>query len=147
MRHGGGQAASGSQRLVVTNKASIALAPAGSNKGTGLRAALRALGLDDRPILAIGDAANDLPMFAVATIAVGVANSDDAVRAAGVPSQYVVKIKKSGVIIRDADKIVELWAAGVQPEDLRGVTVRVRSPRPPRTPEPPPVPAPEPDDG
>jgi beta-lactamase regulating signal transducer with metallopeptidase domain len=68
-------------------------------------------------------------------------------RAAGVPSQYVLKIKKSGVIIRDADKIVELWAAGVQPEDLRGVTVRVRVPRPPRTPEPPPAPTPEPDDG
>lgn len=68
-------------------------------------------------------------------------------RAAGVPSQYVVKIKKSGVVIRDADKVVELWAAGVQPEDLRGLTVRVRAPRPPRTPPPPPVPAPEADDG
>src|SRR4051794_24236211 len=57
----------GSRRLIITNKASIALTPAGCDKGTGLRAALHDLGLDDRPVLAIGDAANDLPMFAVAT--------------------------------------------------------------------------------
>lgn len=75
----------GSQRLLITNKGSIALTPAGCDKGTGLRAAIADLRLDGLPILAIGDAENDLAMFAIATIAVGVANSDDAVRAAGVP--------------------------------------------------------------
>jgi hydroxymethylpyrimidine pyrophosphatase-like HAD family hydrolase len=74
-----------STRIIVTNKSSIALAPRGSDKGTGLRAAVAELQLQQLPILAIGDAENDLPMFAVATIAVGVANADDAVRAAGVP--------------------------------------------------------------
>ena len=34
--------------------------------------------------MAIGDASNDVAMFDIATIAVGVANSDDAVRASGV---------------------------------------------------------------
>jgi hydroxymethylpyrimidine pyrophosphatase-like HAD family hydrolase len=72
-------------RKIVTNKASIALTPTGYDKGTGLRAAIDALQMAERPILAIGDAENDLPMFAVATVAVGVANSDDAVRASGVP--------------------------------------------------------------
>ena len=72
-------------RIIVTNKSSIALTPHGCNKGTGLRAAIADLELEDAPILAIGDAANDLAMFAVATIAVGVANADDAVRASGVP--------------------------------------------------------------
>ncbi|MDX6717730.1 MAG: hypothetical protein QOH30_4288 [Baekduia sp.] len=72
-------------RMIVTNKSSIALAPKGCDKGTGLRAALSELHLQAAPILAIGDAENDLPMFAIATIAVGVANADDAVRAAGVP--------------------------------------------------------------
>ena len=43
------------------------------------------LDVAERPIMAIGDAANDLPMFAIATIAIGVANADDAVRASGVP--------------------------------------------------------------
>lgn len=75
----------GSNRLLITNKSSIALTPAGCDKGTGLRAAITDLQLEGRPILAIGDAANDLAMFAMATIAVAVANSDDAVRAAGVP--------------------------------------------------------------
>lgn len=75
----------GSSRHIVTNKGSIALAPAGCDKGRGLRAAISALGVGGRPIMAIGDAANDLPMFAIATIAVGVANADDAVRASGVP--------------------------------------------------------------
>jgi hypothetical protein len=74
-----------STRRIVTNKASIALAPRGCDKGTGLRAAIAELQVEELPILAIGDAENDLPMFAVATIAVGVANADDAVRAAGVP--------------------------------------------------------------
>ena len=74
-----------SDRRIVTNKGSIALAPVGCDKGTGLRAAIADLGHTERAILAIGDAANDLPMFAVATIAIGVANADDVVRASGVP--------------------------------------------------------------
>jgi hydroxymethylpyrimidine pyrophosphatase-like HAD family hydrolase len=69
---------------VVTNKGSVSLSPAGCDKGVGLRAAMRELGLEHLPILAIGDAANDLPMFAMATIAVGVGNADEAVRRSGV---------------------------------------------------------------
>lgn len=75
----------GSRRIIVTNKGSIALTQAGCDKGTGLLAAIADLHAEDLPILAIGDAANDLAMFRVATIAVGVANCDDAVRASGVP--------------------------------------------------------------
>ena len=75
----------GSRRIIVTNKGSIALTQTGCDKGTGLRAAVVDLHAQDLPILAIGDAANDLAMFRIATIAVGVANSDDAVRTSGVP--------------------------------------------------------------
>jgi hydroxymethylpyrimidine pyrophosphatase-like HAD family hydrolase len=80
----------GSNRLIITNKGSIALTPRGCDKGSGLRAALRALTLEHLPVLAIGDAENDLAMFAVAAIAVGVANADDAVRASGVPLTQAV---------------------------------------------------------
>jgi len=73
-----------SQRHLVINKGSVALAPAWCDKGTGLHAAMVDLDVVGRRIIAIGDAANDLPMFAIASIAVGVANADDAVRAAGV---------------------------------------------------------------
>ena len=75
----------GSRRIIITNKGSIALTPAGCDKGTGLRAALADLDLASLPIIAIGDAANDLAMFRIATIAVGVANADETVRASGVP--------------------------------------------------------------
>ena len=73
----------GSTRIIITNKGSIALTPPGCDKGTGLRAALADLDLNGRPIFAIGDASNDLAMFAIAEIAVGVANADDAVRTSG----------------------------------------------------------------
>jgi hydroxymethylpyrimidine pyrophosphatase-like HAD family hydrolase len=71
-------------REVVVNKGSVAMVPRGCNKGTGLRSALLLIGCTDWPVLAIGDAANDLPMFAAATFAAAVANADDAVLAAGV---------------------------------------------------------------
>ena len=75
----------GSGRAIITNKGSIALTPPGCDKASGLRAAVADLGLERLPILAIGDASNDLAMFAIATVAVAVANADDAVRASGVP--------------------------------------------------------------
>lgn len=75
----------GSQRIIISNKGSIALTPRGCNKGTGLRAAVADLHVEGLPILAIGDAENDLAVFKVATIAIGVANADEAVRASGVP--------------------------------------------------------------
>ncbi len=74
-----------SNRVIITNKGSIALTPAGCNKASGFRAAIADLDLGGRSILAIGDAANDLPMFGIADVGVGVANADDAVRASGVP--------------------------------------------------------------
>ncbi len=74
----------GDGRHVVVNKQSVALVPAGHDKRTGLRAALAELELLDARVIAIGDAANDLPMFAFATVAVAVANADTAVRAAGI---------------------------------------------------------------
>ena len=40
-------------------------------------------------------------------------------RAVGVPASYVMSIRKSGHPIRDADKIIQLWAVGVKPEDLK----------------------------
>ena len=69
---------------LVHNKNSVAIVPNGCDKGTGLREAIADFGLHDERVLAIGDASNDLPMFRIADVAVGVANADDAVRASGV---------------------------------------------------------------
>jgi hydroxymethylpyrimidine pyrophosphatase-like HAD family hydrolase len=75
----------GGERAVIVNKGSVALAPVGCDKASGLRAAVHALDAGALAIVAIGDAANDLPMLGLATHPYGVANADDAVRAAGVP--------------------------------------------------------------
>jgi len=74
----------GLRRAVIVNKGSVALAPVGCDKASGLQAAVHALDAAGFAIVAIGDAANDLPMFALATYPYGVANADDAVRASGV---------------------------------------------------------------
>ena len=73
----------GSDLRLVTNKASVALVPPGCDKASGLLAAIDELHARGAPIVAIGDAENDLPMFAMATHAFAVANADEAVRAAG----------------------------------------------------------------
>lgn len=66
------------------NKNSVAVVPVGSDKGRGMRLALEHLGLGGVPVLAIGDASNDIPMFHAAADAAAVANADDAVVAAGI---------------------------------------------------------------
>ena len=69
---------------VVANKDSIAIVPTGCDKGTGLARAIEHLGLADRPVMAIGDATNDLPMFARADVAVAVANAEPALADTGI---------------------------------------------------------------
>jgi hydroxymethylpyrimidine pyrophosphatase-like HAD family hydrolase len=69
---------------VVANKDSIAIVPNGCDKGTGLARAIEQLGMSDRTLLAIGDATNDLPMFALADVAVAVANADPELAETGI---------------------------------------------------------------
>ena len=69
---------------VVGNKDSIAIVPNGCDKGTGLAHAIEQLGMSDRAVLAIGDATNDLPMFAMADVAVAVANAEPALAETGI---------------------------------------------------------------
>jgi len=74
---------------VVGNKDSIAIVPNGCDKGTGLRHAVDHLaasdpGMSERVIVAIGDATNDLPMFAIADVAVAVANAEPVLADLGV---------------------------------------------------------------
>jgi Cof subfamily protein (haloacid dehalogenase superfamily) len=57
-------------------------AAVGVDKGTGLAIVLRHLGLLPENLLAIGDAENDLPMFALAGTAVAMGHAPERVRAA-----------------------------------------------------------------
>lgn len=69
---------------VVANKDSIAIVPNGCDKGTGLARAIEQLDMSDRALMAIGDATNDLPMFAMADVAVAVANAEPALAETGI---------------------------------------------------------------
>ena len=76
--------------------------------------------------------------YARAMAAAGIARDFDdyiQLRAVGVPVQYVIKVRKSGYKVRNADKIVEMWAVGVDANDLKtappGVPAAPAVPRPP----------------
>jgi len=77
------------------------------------------------------------PSYVRALAAAGVPLSlDDYVQlyTVGVPVHYITDIRKSGYSVADPDKIIQLWAVGVRPVDLRVA----RPPHVPRPPVPPP---------
>jgi bla regulator protein blaR1 len=53
-------------------------------------------------------------------------------RAVGVPTDFIQKLHRAGYVVRDADKLVEMWAVGIRPNDLK--VMPPVPPRPPRTP-------------
>jgi hypothetical protein len=65
---------------LVPNRAELMVVPAGVSKGTGLRVALRTLGLSPHSALAVGDGENDLSMLQSCEIGAAVANAVPAVR-------------------------------------------------------------------
>jgi len=65
---------------VTANVDRLMVVPAGVTKLTGVRVALRQLGLGDRPFAAIGDAENDLELLRGASLSATVANGRPEVR-------------------------------------------------------------------
>lgn len=53
-------------------------------------------------------------------------------RAVGVKPEYVQALRQQGYVVRNADKLVEMWAVGVRAGDLP--TAPPRPPKPPRVP-------------
>jgi HAD superfamily hydrolase (TIGR01484 family) len=66
---------------VILNKRAVMVLPSGVNKGSGLLAALRSLGIDPREVVAVGDAENDVVMFEVCGFSAAVANALPVVKA------------------------------------------------------------------
>lgn len=64
---------------LVFNRAAVMLLPTGVNKAVGVRRALAELGRSAHNMVAFGDAENDLPLFALAEIAVAARGSVPAV--------------------------------------------------------------------
>lgn len=65
---------------VIRNRGALMVLPAGVTKGTGLCAALAELNLSPHNTVAVGDAENDLSLFAAAEIGVAVADAIESVR-------------------------------------------------------------------
>ena len=55
---------------IVFNRSAVMLLPEGINKATGVRRALEEIGCSEHNLVAFGDAENDLPLFAMAEMAV-----------------------------------------------------------------------------
>ncbi len=70
---------------IIPGQGQTDIAPAGLDKGTGLRALSARLPGPQNLALAVGDSAEDLPMLARAALARAPGNADAAVRAAGIP--------------------------------------------------------------
>ena len=62
---------------MALNRQSLMVLPAGVDKGTGLEAALRELGLVKEAVMGIGDAENDLAFLRLCGISAAVANATD----------------------------------------------------------------------
>ncbi len=95
-------------------------------------AGLRNLDADD---LAAARAVGLTGDYARALASVGVRpDLDDyiQVRTTGVPVHYLMSIRRSGHQVRDADRLIQLWAVQAKPGDLR------LAPTPPKAPKPPP---------
>ena len=65
----------GLQLRVTFNKGSVMVLPPGVNKGTGLKAALRELGISTHNVVGIGDAENDHSFLSACECSVAVANA------------------------------------------------------------------------
>ena len=54
-------------------------------------------------------------------------------RSTGVPADYVLGLRRAGHPVRDPNQIIQMWAAGIKPGDLRAIPVSPPTPpRPPR---------------
>jgi bla regulator protein blaR1 len=116
----------GIRSIGVTPEYARDLAAAGlNNLGADELAEARAIGLTGQYVRALAGAGLPLDL-------------DDYVqlRAVGVPASYVLSIRRSGYSVRNADKILEMWAVGVRPGDLKIVPVPPRTPSPPQPPRP-----------
>ncbi|MFO7168625.1 MAG: DUF5752 family protein [Chloroflexota bacterium] len=71
----------GGGATVEYNRGAVMVLPAGATKGAGLLYALRELGYSPHNVVACGDAENDRSLFAVAELAVAVANAVPPIRA------------------------------------------------------------------
>jgi hypothetical protein len=101
----------GVDRQVVRNRDSAMVLPPGISKRTGIEAALRAMGETPAVTVAVGDGENDVALFAVAGVAVAVANAVD-----------VLKARADVVLSEPNGKGIQALAAALVAGDLGALT-------------------------
>jgi HAD superfamily hydrolase (TIGR01484 family) len=105
----------GLELQVIFNKGSVMVLPSGVNKATGLRAALKELGLSPHNVVGVGDAENDHAFLTLCECSVAVANA-------------LPQVKETADFVTQADHgpgVAELIAALVD-DDLRGWDRRLK---------------------
>jgi HAD superfamily hydrolase (TIGR01484 family) len=104
----------GLELQIIFNLNAVMVLPAGVSKGTGLKLALRKLGMSPHEVVAVGDAENDHSLLQVAECPVAVANA--------VPS---IKEIAAFVTAREAGEGVTELIDQLLADDLRHVAVRL----------------------
>jgi len=94
---------SGLELQIVFNKESVMVLPSGINKMTGLRVALRELGLSARNIVGIGDAENDHAFMESCECAVAVGNAIPALKEM---ADYVTRGERGEGVAEIIEKII-----------------------------------------
>ena len=72
----------GLELQVIFNREAVMVLPAGINKASGIKVALRSLGMSPHEMVAVGDAENDHSFMRLAECPVAVANAVDSIRSA-----------------------------------------------------------------
>ncbi len=120
----------GADLQLVFNRSAVMLLPSAINKAVGTQRALDALGRSPRNLIAFGDAENDLPLFALAELAVAArgavpavaAAADDQMRlpgAAGVADWVRRLLERGGRMPTAGRRAIELGSGDGTPAVIR----------------------------
>jgi len=103
----------GLELQVIFNRQAVMVLPAGINKASGMKLALRHLGMSPHEAVAVGDAENDHSLLQLAECPVAVANAVDSIKA--VAAFVTAGEAGAGVV----ELIDELIANDLEPVDVR----------------------------
>jgi hydroxymethylpyrimidine pyrophosphatase-like HAD family hydrolase len=103
----------GLEMQIIFNKGAVMVLPSGINKASGLKAALKILGLTPNDCIGVGDAENDHAMLTYCALGVAVSNALPAVKER---ADYVTKADHGAGVAELIDRVLTDDFAGVEPK-------------------------------
>ncbi|MGH7792645.1 MAG: HAD family hydrolase, partial [Thermodesulfobacteriota bacterium] len=103
----------GLELQVIFNKGAVMILPSGVNKATGLRSALKELGLSPHNAVGIGDAENDHAFLEMCECSVAVANALDSVKNR---ADWVTSKENGAGVIELIDRLISSDLAELEPK-------------------------------